>query len=97
MKSTDEVGITFANLLVASGVYNGVVNASFASYQFTPTPDGKIDPDPVVTARLRMDIVCAKQLRDRLIEILDMVDKTQAATTGLVPNGHDRATDEVLN
>ena len=97
MKSTDEVGITFANLLVASGVYNGVVNASFASYQFTPTPDGKIDPDPVVTARLRMDIVCAKQLRDRLIEILDMVDKTQAATAVLVPNGHDRPVDEALN
>ena len=97
MKSTDEVGITFANLLVASGVYNGVVNASFASYQFTPTPDGKIDPDPVVTARLRMDLVCAKHLRDRLIEILDMVDKTTAATAGLVPNGHDRPTDEALN
>lgn len=98
MKSTDNVGITFANLLVASGTYNGVINATLAAYGFEPTADDKVDPSPMITCRLRMDRMCAVQLRDRLTEILAAMDNADmVAAAKLAANGEARPADGALN
>lgn len=73
MKSTDHVGITFANLVLASGIYNGVVNVTIGAYHFEPIDD-KVEPSPAITARLRMDVACARALRDNLTELLLKVE-----------------------
>lgn len=60
----------FVNQLVGSGHLNSVINLTFATAQFTPSNEGKVDPDLVITARLRMDAFCAQQLYDQLGAIL---------------------------
>jgi hypothetical protein len=71
MKSADDVGITFANLVVGQGYMNGVVNLTLAAFAFTPDEKTeKVDPDPVIVSRLRMDEACATQLRDSLNSVL---------------------------
>jgi hypothetical protein len=69
MKKADD-GIIYANTVPAVGYFNGVVNVTLAAFQFTPTDDGKIDPDPAITGRLRMDEACAVALRDSINNIL---------------------------
>lgn len=69
MKSTDEVGITFAHLVLGRGVLNAVVNVTLGSMHFSPE-NGKIENDPRVVCRLRMDIPCAMSLRDALTELI---------------------------
>lgn len=64
---------TFVNSVVGSGHLHHVVNLTFATAQFTPKPNGNIDPDLIITARLRMDLSCAQQLRDVLSAILDQL------------------------
>lgn len=78
MKSTDHVGITFANLVLASGVYSGVVNLTMGAYEFEPIGD-KVEPSPAITVRLRMDVACARALRDNLTELLLKVEAPIAA------------------
>ena len=70
----------FVNELVASGHLNGVVNLTFATAQFTPN-DGKVDPDLVITARLRMDLLCVQQLYARLGEIIQQTMTPANGTT----------------
>ena len=78
MKSMDQVGVTFVNTVVGRGILNGVVNLSFGVLQFTPSDDGKtVEPDPVIASRLRMDKMCARQLRDVLNDLLEMIDKAE--------------------
>ena len=78
MKSMDNVGVTFVNTVVNRGIFNGVINVSFAVLNFTPGDDNKtIEPDPVIAARLRMDKICARQLRDVLTDLLDMIEKAE--------------------
>ena len=99
MKSIDQVGITFANVVVGRGVFNSVVNISLAALQFSPTEDGKVDSDPAITCRLRMDLPCARQLRDTLDDLLTRIEKTEhTAANAAAPNG-DAAhlPDETLN
>lgn len=61
----------FVNQLCCSGHLNGVANLAFATAQFTPQTDGSVDPDLVITVRLRMDLACAKQLYEQIGRILD--------------------------
>jgi len=95
MKSTDAVGITFANAVVGRGILNEVVNVNLAALNFTPTDDGKaIDPDPVIVARLRMDVPCAKQLHEALGQLLEIIDQAKsAAATGAAPPPAEITTD----
>lgn len=79
MKSADTVGIVFVNTVVGRGVLNGVINLSFGAFNFTPKDDGEnVDVDPVVACRLRMDKICATQLRDTMNELLALIDKAEA-------------------
>lgn len=64
------VPTTFVNQVVGSGHLNGVVNVTFATAQFTPNSDNTVDPDLVISARLRMDMFCAQTLYEHLGKIL---------------------------
>src|ERR1035437_2535365 len=79
MKSVDNVGVTFINTVLGRGVMNGVVNLTLGVLQFTPDDEGKvIDPDIGVAARLRMDVVCARQMHEALGDLLVLIDKSDA-------------------
>src|ERR1700744_2057598 len=77
MKAEDSVGVTFVNTVVARGILNGVVNLSFGVFNFTPDADGNVDLDPAVACRLRMDKVCAVQLRDTLNTLIAAVEEAE--------------------
>lgn len=89
MRSLDEVGVTFVNTVIGRGVLNGNVNLSFSVFNFTPSDDGKtVELDPVVAVRLRMDKVCATQLRDVMNELLATIEKAELhAATGVAETG----------
>lgn len=71
------VGTVFVNQLVGSGHLNSVVNCTFATANFSPNNEGGIDPDLVITARLRMDLFCAQQLYERLGAIIQDTVKNE--------------------
>lgn len=78
-KSIDDVGITFANIVMARGVALGVANVTLGAFLFTPDDKGtKVDPDPAVVCRLRMDEICARRLHTALAEILEIYAKQRA-------------------
>jgi len=92
MKSLDDVGVVFVNTVVGRGILNGIINLSFGTLLFTPTDDGKtIDPDLVVSARLRMDKLCAQQLHETLGELLLSIEKAEADAAAGVPAVDDAA------
>lgn len=79
MKNQDNVGVHFVNTIIGRGILNGVCNLSFGVFNFTPSEDGtKVDVDPVVACRLRMDKVCATQLRDIMNELLATIERAEA-------------------
>jgi hypothetical protein len=78
MRAADDVGVTFVNVIVGRGSFNGVVNLSFGVFNWTPTEQGTIDPDPAVACRLRMDKQCAIQLRDNMIDLLKSMEEAEA-------------------
>jgi hypothetical protein len=63
--------VLFVNHVVGSGHLNGVANITLATANFMPRPDGTVDPELVVSARLRMDMYCAQQLHAALGAILE--------------------------
>jgi hypothetical protein len=78
MASNNE--ITFCNFVLGRGVLNGVVNVTLGAFLFDPNSSGEeIDPTPVVVSRLRMDVACARRLRDALASILEAVDNPDKA------------------
>lgn len=82
MHSSDEVGVTFVNTVIGRGILNGVCNLSFGVFNFTPSEDGKtVDLDPVVAVRLRMDKICATQLRDVMNELLATIERAEHEAT----------------
>jgi len=63
--------IVFVNSVAVSGFLNGILNIGFSTAQFLPSPDGKVNVAEVITANLRMDLLCAQQLHDSLAKILE--------------------------
>lgn len=59
----------FVSVVAGSGVYNGVANVTFATLQFSPKGEA-IDPDLVVSCRLRMDLQCLQQLYEQIGNML---------------------------
>lgn len=72
-----QIPVVFVNSIAGSGILNGCCNLTFSTARFTPK-DGKIDPDMVVTARLRLDLFCVQQLHDTLGKILAQNVKTSS-------------------
>ena len=100
MKSIDETGVTFVNAVLGRGVFNGVVNIQFGTILFSISDDGSaVENDIAVTCRLRMDMMCAKQLRDSLTDLLASIEHAQTAqpAPGVAPNGHAVSDETTLN
>lgn len=76
MKVADNVGITYVNTVIGRGVLNNVVNLTLGAFNFTPaeSADGSVDVDMVIAARLRMDLVCARNLYEVLGGLLSGID-----------------------
>lgn len=74
MKTIDNTGVTFVNAVLGRGILNGVVNVQFGTWMFAGKEDGTVDPEMAVSCRLRMDMDCAKALRDNLTELLLAVE-----------------------
>ena len=81
MKSADNLGVIFVNTVVGRGILNGVINLSFGVFNFTPDEKGQIDADPAINCRLRMDKICATQLRDSMSELLAAIEKAEQSPT----------------
>lgn len=65
-----DVPVIFVNSVAVSGFGNGICNFAFSTAQFLPTADGKVHLAEIITANLRMDLLCAQQLHDSLASIL---------------------------
>jgi hypothetical protein len=63
------VAPVFVNAVIGSGTLNGVHNISFATALFSLKGD-TIDPDLVVSCRLRMDSACLQQLYEQIGSML---------------------------
>ena len=74
-----ETPVIFVNSVVGSGSLNGVVNITFATARFTPSASSTIDPDLVVSARLRMDFHCVRELHATLGRMLEQANGTTKA------------------
>ena len=71
----------FVNSVIGRGVFGGVANITFSTFQFTPRDDGTVDPDPVISCRLRLDLNCAHQLREACDWIISESLKPANGTT----------------
>jgi hypothetical protein len=78
--------VTIVNTLAVSGFLNGIVNLGFTTAQFLPRqlrpPEGDgmiVDAAEIMTANLRMDLVCAQQVHDALGRILEQNTKSAPA------------------
>jgi hypothetical protein len=60
----------FVNAVIGSGTLNGVHNIQFATALFSVKGDA-IDPDLVVSCRLRMDGPCLQQLYEQIGQMLN--------------------------
>ncbi len=85
MKTVDSVGVTFVNTVVGSGIFNNIINLAFGVCNFTPVDNGSgemvIDPDVVIASRLRMDKMCAVQIRDILNNLIGQMEAAELAAT----------------
>lgn len=72
----NNVPVTFVNQVLGQGHANGVINLTLGVARWTPVgpredaPNGVVEVDMVIASRLRMDLQCAKQMRDSLNELL---------------------------
>lgn len=65
----DNVRDIFINDVAAAGFLNGVINMTLVTARWTPKttkPEMNVPPDLVIASRLRMDMLCAKRMRDQL-------------------------------
>lgn len=58
--------VIFSDAFMGGGTYNGVVGLLFAVNVSTPTVDGKLHNEPVMCARMRLDLQTAVGVRDFL-------------------------------
>ena len=66
IRPNDNVGVTFINTVLGRGILGNIINVQLGVFNFSEDGEGKIHFDPSIASRLRMDIDCAKQLRDAL-------------------------------
>lgn len=79
MKDAPEV--IFVNSLAVSGFLNGILNLGFTTAHFLPrqTEQGAVvDAAEVMTANLRMDLVCAQQVHEVLGRLIEQNTKPAA-------------------
>ncbi len=69
-----DVPVTFVNDFHI-GLHNGVVNATFFTYRWTPAVGGGALPDPVTTSQQRFNVNAALRLRDSLNDLIAAYSK----------------------
>ena len=74
------VPTVFVNQVVGAGHFNGVLNLTLACAQFSPNAAGGVDPDLVISARLRMDLFCAESLYAQLGIVIQQMTKANGTT-----------------
>jgi len=77
----DNVPVRVINGVAQYGVVGSVVSLTLTTARYSFAPDGKIEPDMVIAARLRFDLEVARIIRDRLdaqIEKLTAPPKAKA-------------------
>ena len=62
----NNVPVIYANLFGGGGTVCDVINFTLCVNRFTPTYQGKSDPDAIIAARLRIDLDTAIVLRNFL-------------------------------
>lgn len=72
--------VVFANSVIGSGHLNGVINITLGTARFSPTHDGKIATDLVISARLRLDMACAEQLAAQLGKLIEQMTQQNGTT-----------------
>lgn len=103
MKTTmDEVGVDFVNVVLNQGVFDGVFNINFATFLFTPTQerpvdDGTktidIDPELVISVRLRMGEQCLRQLHQAAGNLIKLAEEARAKQASRSPGAEDAEVD----
>lgn len=89
-RPSDHVGVTFVNLLLGRGIFNGVVNLTFGVFNFTPDNESNDVPlDPTIACRLRMDLPCARYLYKALGEFLDSLDGKPSDTPSPIGSSNE--------
>lgn len=63
--------VILVNTMTVSGFLNGICNFSFTTARFSSTADGKVEADEYPSLYLRMDLMCAQQMRDALDKIIE--------------------------
>ena len=72
-----QVPVTFVSQLIGLGNLNGVFNLTFGTARFTPNVTGAVDPDVVVSARLRMDSACLDTLYESIGKLIQQQKPTR--------------------
>lgn len=72
--------VDLVNLIVSRGMYNNVININFATFLWTPTDDNRVEPDPQVSVRLRMDEMCLRNLYQVCGDLIQIIDDARAQT-----------------
>jgi hypothetical protein len=62
----DNIPVRVVNAVTAVVVTGGAIHLELATARVKPLPDGKIEPDYVVAARLRFNLEMARVLRDTI-------------------------------
>ena len=68
----NNVQVVFANYFASGGTINGVINFTLCTTRHTPTLDGRLEADPIVSARLRIDLDTAIALKNFLQTQIEM-------------------------
>lgn len=71
---------TFVNQVAGSGQLGGVFNLTLATALWTPV-NGEVNPDIVVSCRLRMDFTCLQHLHATCAALIEQNTKPTGATT----------------
>ena len=66
-----KVPTVFTNQVGVSGFLNGVVNVTLLTADFVVMKDNSVRTESVIASNLRMDLICATQLRDHLDKIIN--------------------------
>lgn len=70
------VPVTYADNLMASGPWNGLISLTFSVNRLSPV-ENRVDNDVAIVARLRLDVHCATMLRDRLNVLIATLTKPE--------------------
>lgn len=95
----DEVGVTLVNTVTNQGIFDGIININFATFLFTPSAERQLDnggktidiePELVMSCRLRMGEQCLRLLHQTTQSLIDLIDRSRTQDqSSLVDTKHN--------